>query len=637
MEVNQGSPMEASSAITLTTDVVMNRAGVYDLLALKELILRDEDVAQMEDTCAQSLASLEILSLSHNRLASLEHFQHFVNLIELNVNFNQIETLDNLQCAGLEKLFLANNQIVDISPLRKLLELNTVSVYGNQIADLDSALHTCRGLPKLRALDLGGNPCSRDVEGYKFRVVRVLSRLKMLDGDKVTQLDKDLTEEFFASVHKSSREGNNGFIGARPYTAPAGAGSRGSLTAASLKPNGTDPFASNLMPRGNVRLFRDDFLNNHPILLEYMAEDAGEMSTVEVEAAANHANAKLSSDEDVDTDTSPTTSNFVDKMRSANPLSGREVEAAADASAESTILGDLKKLSLSPSVSTSHLGVDPSDPNTTIRKLLKHIEVLMETLATCKNHQLDAVSQSLLEENKHLQTENNNIPILQEQVQDLKKRLAVFESDPSATRVLETKRVKSLEQHNASLQRENTRLREMLLRQTQETEGSLNALKSPRIPPGGEEATVTKNQSDVMTAPQRLAHSELLDESALIDVELTELILQNEVSLELIRNDIKNTKKEWEEHFQQAKAAEKERVRPQTSLGLSNSSRSAAGSDSFHGAAQNGATRNRRLHTSAGFRHGPEAHLLGQTAVHPLTSIREVVSSDSSTTNILTL
>ncbi|KAG1686572.1 hypothetical protein DVH05_006473 [Phytophthora capsici] len=76
MEVNKKQSL-------LTRDVVMNRAGVYDLLALKELILRDEDLDQVDETCAQSLASLEILSLSHNRLTSLDVFQYFVNLIEV--------------------------------------------------------------------------------------------------------------------------------------------------------------------------------------------------------------------------------------------------------------------------------------------------------------------------------------------------------------------------------------------------------------------------------------------------------------------------------------------------------------------------------------------------------------------------
>ncbi|KAL3671958.1 hypothetical protein V7S43_002625 [Phytophthora oleae] len=384
------------------------------------------------------------------------------------------------------------------------------------------------------------------------------------------------------------------------------------------------------MPRGNIRLFRDDFLNNNPILLEYMAEDAG--------------STRQSQSNGLDDDSFPSSSSFVEKMRSANPLPNGEMDMA---DAEESLS---MKLSLSQSVSTSHLGVDPSDPNTTIRKLLKHVEVLMESLGRYKSHQLDAVSESLLEENKQLQTENNNIPILQEQIQDLKKRLVRLESGPDGARVLESKRVKALEQQNASLQRENTRLRDMLLRQTKATEESLDALKSPRIPLDDEATEIQEKVLD----PQRLSHSEvkclafaqnlkldihpvpvyqLLDESALIDVELTELILQNEVSLELIRNDIKNTKKEWEEHFQQAKSAEQARVRPQTSLGL-NSSRSEGGLDASVG--QNGGTRGRRLHTSAGFRNGPDAHLLRQTPVHPLTSIREVSSSDGST-NILTL
>ncbi|KAF1792071.1 hypothetical protein GQ600_23310 [Phytophthora cactorum] len=394
---------------------------------------------------------------------------------------------------------------------------------------------------------------------------------------------------------------------------------------------GTDPFASSLMPRGNVRLFRDDFLNNNPILLEYLSQDAGR-------APAGTENSTLLNDEDIDGNAPPTTSGFVDKMRTANPLRRSDTEITEADVADSTITSGQKKLILSPNVSTSHLGVDPSDPNTTIRKLLKHIEVLMETLDQYKNHQLDAVSESLLEENKQLQTENNNIPILQEQIQDLKKQLTRVECDPGGARMLETKRIKSLEvqrQQNASLQRENARLSEMLLRQTKATEEPLDALKSPRAP-SDEDETATKNQDDVMLNPRRLSHSEttdkeylfilsylaqLLDESSLIDVELTELILQNEVSLELIRN--------------QVKAAENARVRPQTSMGFTTSNKSL---DSLFTVAQNGATRDRRLHTSAGFRNGPEAHLLRQMPVHPLTSIRESSSSDgSSTTNILTL
>jgi hypothetical protein len=139
---------------------------------------------------------------------------------------------------------------------------------------------------------------------------------------------------------------------------------------------GADPFASDLMPRGNVRLFRDDFLNNNPILLEYLAQDAGATPTVGLDGSGSAAELSREGNESL----APATSSFVDKMRSANPQPRRDAEAAAVDDVASTMSSELNKLSLCPSVSTSHLGVDPSDPNTTIRKLLKHIEVLMVRL-----------------------------------------------------------------------------------------------------------------------------------------------------------------------------------------------------------------------------------------------------------------
>jgi hypothetical protein len=102
-----------------------------------QLIMREEELEGLDESCAASLSSLEILSLSHNRLPSLEHFQHLVNLMEvrdrrggqdklhlesftdtnslsspqLNLNFNRITSLEGLHCTGLEKLFLSGNNV----------------------------------------------------------------------------------------------------------------------------------------------------------------------------------------------------------------------------------------------------------------------------------------------------------------------------------------------------------------------------------------------------------------------------------------------------------------------------------------------------------------------------------------------
>lgn len=145
------------------------------------------------------------------------------------------------------------------------------------------------------------------------------------------------------------------------------------------------------MPRGNVRLFRDDYLNNHPILLEYLATGVQETAPLDADGAVQTARTKFT-DEDVEVGhvgsptrtreagDGPSGRSFVDKMRTANPLSrddndqdlgrGEETLPVRPPTANSEQRPTTAALS-------SSLGIDPSDPKATVRKLLKHIEVLM--------------------------------------------------------------------------------------------------------------------------------------------------------------------------------------------------------------------------------------------------------------------
>lgn len=56
------------------------------------------------------VAVVQVLSLSRNRFRTLSHFQNFINLQELNMNFNQLESLEGLVAPNLQKLFLSNNR-----------------------------------------------------------------------------------------------------------------------------------------------------------------------------------------------------------------------------------------------------------------------------------------------------------------------------------------------------------------------------------------------------------------------------------------------------------------------------------------------------------------------------------------------
>lgn len=143
------------------------------------------------------------------------------------------------------------------------------------------------------------------------------------------------------------------------------------------------------MPKGNVRLFRDDFFNNHPILLEYLVEDTHDASPLSGVGVVAQTRAKFrdTSDDDDDADRSPrshsSSAGFVDKMRTANPLRGAGGaddaggDAAPDKNGSETLERPTTAMAAASNAQTSHFSIDPSDPKTTIRKLLKHIEILM--------------------------------------------------------------------------------------------------------------------------------------------------------------------------------------------------------------------------------------------------------------------
>lgn len=86
----------------------------------------------------------QVLSLSHNSLRDLESFQHLVNLVELNVNFNAITTLHSLACPNLQRLYLSNNLIASTQRLKTFPKLRTICLFKNILSDLACALEPLR-------------------------------------------------------------------------------------------------------------------------------------------------------------------------------------------------------------------------------------------------------------------------------------------------------------------------------------------------------------------------------------------------------------------------------------------------------------------------------------------------------------
>lgn len=131
-----------------------------------------------------------------------------------------------------------------------------------------------------------------------------------------------------------------------------------------------DPFSSEEMPQGNVRLFRDEYLNNHPILLGYLAKSADGSVDESITAPRRESTLEASM-------SARNGAGFVERMRNANSEMDdsnllQTEERDLEDTGRSTPILDLANVSMQ----TTHSAVDPSDPNTTIRKLVNHIERL---------------------------------------------------------------------------------------------------------------------------------------------------------------------------------------------------------------------------------------------------------------------
>jgi dynein light chain 1 len=117
------------------------------------------------------LPKLEILSLGRNLIKKITGLEEVgATLRELWISYNQISTLDGLNCCTqLQTLFISNNKIKDISELKKL-NMN----------------------PSLTNLNLIGNPIYDNVNRTETRIsiLKLLPTLVVLDGELITDSER---------------------------------------------------------------------------------------------------------------------------------------------------------------------------------------------------------------------------------------------------------------------------------------------------------------------------------------------------------------------------------------------------------------------------------------------------------------
>jgi hypothetical protein len=93
------------------------------------------------------------LDLSFNQISNISLLSSLTSLILLNIAGNQASDISPLSSLNLDYLYLDKNEIVDISPLSSLTNLLVLTLADNKIIDIS----TLSSLTSLTELDLGGN------------------------------------------------------------------------------------------------------------------------------------------------------------------------------------------------------------------------------------------------------------------------------------------------------------------------------------------------------------------------------------------------------------------------------------------------------------------------------------------------
>lgn len=141
---------DGGSSDSLIPDPALETA-IKEALSIGGRAVTDSDLAE--------LTKLEVPIGEENEMLvkSLEGLQHCVNLVELNLVYNDVSDLDPIaDLTGLEILLLMGNEVSDLSPLSNLTNLRRLSLGSNMISDISILAE----LTRLTTLEAGNNEIS---------------------------------------------------------------------------------------------------------------------------------------------------------------------------------------------------------------------------------------------------------------------------------------------------------------------------------------------------------------------------------------------------------------------------------------------------------------------------------------------
>ena len=443
-EEREGGESTDAPCCVLGAALLLEASGEPSLACIRAVSLRERRVRDVDASALARCVSLEALALSHNALSSSVQFASALRatLTDLNINFNAVTSLAGLaQCRALRKLYASHNRVREIEPIADLCQLRSLGLFSNRVQALDAAAAVLQRLPELRTLELGGNPCAFQPR-YRHAIVTALPHLEELDGDKLGQCDRELACDFFAA-EQSESEGGGEQHGARSdgggqqqaqheaqqreaqrhETQQLEAQRRPPLPARpATPPLGQLPAEQQQLQQQQqapaTRLYQDDYLNEHPVLLEYLSEGATVASQPR-QAQPQQAQSRPQS---------AAQRSFVGRLRgAASAMADCEARAAPPSEVARSLeaaLGCAEGDLLGPS----------ANPLESVRRLIRAVDALRLERNTAVDNLAGAVPRAeaqklarlaakLAAENKQLRAENANVYILLEENKALKARL----------------------------------------------------------------------------------------------------------------------------------------------------------------------------------------------------------------------
>ncbi len=118
---------------------------------------------QIDELVEEDYSKVEMLSLAHTGVVSIDLLQRLTNLQHLDLSATQVANLEPLKgLTSLQILDLESAQVTDLEPIKVLTSLLYLNLSGTQVTDLEPL----KGLTNLQYLDLSGTQVA-DLEPLK--------------------------------------------------------------------------------------------------------------------------------------------------------------------------------------------------------------------------------------------------------------------------------------------------------------------------------------------------------------------------------------------------------------------------------------------------------------------------------------